>query len=279
MGGKVLVPTKEAVQKLISARLAADVMGVPTLLIARTDADSASLLTSDIDEYDHPFITGERTEEGFFKIAQGLPSAIARGLAYAPYADLIWCETSHPDIEEARIFAEAIKKEYPDKLLAYNCSPSFNWKRNLDDETIAKFQTELAAMGYKYQFVTLAGFHSLNYIMFDLASHYSKTGMAAYSKLQEREFILEKQGAGYFDEVAKTISGEHTSVTALEGSTEEEQFTEKDENGSNDELESNDEMDSNDEQDTEVKIHKIEPNPESNEQLIPKIFRKRFGTS
>jgi len=193
MGGKVLVPTSEAVQKLISARLAADVMGVPTILIARTDADSAGLLTSDIDEYDHKFLTGERTPEGFYKINKGLDSAIARGLAYAPYADLIWCETSHPDIEEARIFAEAIKKEYPDKLLAYNCSPSFNWKLNLDDATIAKFQTELAAMGYKYQFVTLAGFHSLNYIMFDLAYHYGKKGMAAYSKLQEREFKLEQE--------------------------------------------------------------------------------------
>jgi isocitrate lyase len=240
MGGKVLVPTKEAVQKLVSARLAADVMGVPTLVIARTDADSAGLLTSDIDEFDHQFLTGERTPEGFFRIKTGLKSAVARGLAYAPYADLIWCETSHPDLEEARVFAEVIKRMYPDKLLAYNCSPSFNWKLNLDDKTIAKFQNELAAMGYKYQFVTLAGFHSLNYIMFDLAYHYNKKGMAAYSKLQEREFQLEKEhgfravkhqsfvGAGYFDDVAKTISGGNTSVTALEGSTEEEQFHEND---------------------------------------------------
>ena len=238
MGGKVLVPTQEAVQKLISARLAADVMGVPTVLIARTDADSAGLLTSDIDEYDHKFLTGERTSEGFYKIEKGLSSAIARGLAYAPYADLLWCETSHPDIEEAKIFAEAIKKEYPDKMLAYNCSPSFNWKSNLDADTIAKFQNELAAMGYKYQFVTLAGFHSLNYIMFDLAYHYNNHGMAAYSKLQEREFKLEKEkgfraikhqsfvGAGYFDTVAKVITGGNTSITALSGSTEEEQFNE-----------------------------------------------------
>jgi isocitrate lyase len=236
MGGKVLIPTKEAVQKLIAARLAADVMGVPTLIIARTDADSSGLITSDIDEYDHPFLTGERTSEGFYTITKGLPSAIARGLAYAPYADLIWCETSHPDLEEAKIFAEAIKKEFPDKFLAYNCSPSFNWKLNLDDKTIANFQTELAAIGYKYQFVTLAGFHSLNYIMFALAHQYNKKGMAAYSKLQEGEFKLEKEygfravkhqsfvGAGYFDEVNKIITSGSTSVTALEGSTEQEQF-------------------------------------------------------
>lgn len=240
MGGKVLVSTREAVQKLISARLAADVMGVSTILIARTDADSAGLLTSDIDESDRKFLTGERTPEGYFRSKKGIDSAIARGLAYAPYCDLIWCETSHPDIEQARIFAEAIRKDYPDKLLAYNCSPSFNWKLNLDDETIAKFQTELAAMGYKYQFVTLAGFHSLNYIMFDLAYHYNKRGMAAYSKLQEREFKLEEEkgfraikhqsfvGAGYFDEVTKTISGGKTSVAALKGSTEEEQFHQND---------------------------------------------------
>jgi isocitrate lyase len=236
MGGKVLVPTKEAVQKLIAARLAADVLGVSTLIIARTDADSSVLITSDIDVYDHPFLTGERTPEGFYRINKGLPSAIARGLAYAPYADLIWCETSKPDLEEARIFAEAIKKEFPDKLLAYNCSPSFNWKLNLDDKTIANFQNELSAMGYKYQFVTLAGFHSLNYIMFELAHQYNKKGMAAYSKLQEGEFKLEKDfgfravkhqsfvGAGYFDEVNKIITGGATSVTALEGSTEQEQF-------------------------------------------------------
>jgi len=270
MGGKVLVPTSEAVQKLISARLAADVMGVPTILIARTDADSAGLLTSDIDEYDHKFLTGERTPEGFYKINKGLDSAIARGLAYAPYADLIWCETSHPDIEEARIFAEAIKKEYPDKLLAYNCSPSFNWKLNLDDATIAKFQTELAAMGYKYQFVTLAGFHSLNYIMFDLAYHYGKKGMAAYSKLQEREFKLEQEkgfravkhqsfvGAGYFDEVAKTISGGQTSVTALSGSTEEEQFHENDK--------------------PDVKIHNLKQKPVVDEKNQKPSWRKKFSS-
>ncbi|HLG32570.1 MAG TPA: isocitrate lyase [Ignavibacteriaceae bacterium] len=236
MGGKVLIPTKEAVQKLISARLAADVLGVPSLIIARTDADSSGLLTSDIDEYDHPFLTGERTSEGFYIIRKGLPSAIARGLAYAPYAELIWCETSKPDLEEAKIFAEAIKKQFPDKLLAYNCSPSFNWKLNLDDNTIANFQNELSAMGYKYQFVTLAGFHSLNYIMFALAHQYNQKGMSAYSKLQEGEFKLEKDfgfraikhqsfvGAGYFDEVNKIITSGSTSVTALEGSTEQEQF-------------------------------------------------------
>lgn len=268
MGGKVLVPTKEAVQKLISARLAADVMGVPTLLIARTDADSAGLLTSDVDEYDNQFLTGERTAEGFFKIKKGITSAIARGLAYAPYADLIWCETSRPDLNEARIFAKAIKRMYPDKILAYNCSPSFNWKLNLDDATIAKFQTELAAMGYKYQFVTLAGFHSLNYIMFDLAYHYSKKGMAAYSKLQEREFSLEKErgyravkhqsfvGAGYFDEVNKTITGGKTSITALEGSTEEEQFHENDK--------------------PDVKIHNLDNNKDANEQSLLNLKQKKF---
>ncbi len=271
MGGKVLVPTKEAVQKLISARLAADVMGVPTLLIARTDADSAGLLTSDVDEYDRRFLTGERTAEGFFKIKKGITSAIARGLAYAPYADLLWCETSRPDLEEARKFAEAIKKMYPNKILAYNCSPSFNWKLNLDDETIAKFQTELAAMGYKYQFVTLAGFHSLNYIMFDLAYHYGKKGMAAYSKLQEREFKLERErgfravkhqsfvGAGYFDEVNKTITGGRTSVTALEGSTEEEQFHEND--------------------NPDVKIHNLKNGQGVKEQPLPKLKQRKFIAS
>ena len=268
MGGKVLVPTKEAVQKLISARLAADVMGVPTVLVARTDADSAGLLTSDVDEYDRQFLTGERTAEGFFKIKKGIISAIARGLAYAPYADLLWCETSRPDLKEARIFAKAIKRMYPDKILAYNCSPSFNWKLNLDDATIAKFQTELAAMGYKYQFVTLAGFHSLNYIMFDLAYHYGKKGMAAYSKLQEREFKLEKErgyravkhqsfvGAGYFDEVNKTITGGRTSVTALEGSTEEEQFHENDK--------------------PNVKIHNLENNQNVKEQPLPNLKQRKF---
>jgi len=268
MGGKVLVPTKEAIQKLISARLAADVMGVPTVLIARTDADSAGLLTSDVDEYDRQFLTGERTAEGFFKIKKGITSAVARGLAYAPYADLIWCETSRPDLKEARIFAKAIKRMYPDKILAYNCSPSFNWKLNLDDATIARFQTELAAMGYKYQFVTLAGFHSLNYIMFDLAYHYGKKGMAAYSKLQEREFNLEKErgyravkhqsfvGAGYFDEVNKTITGGKTSITALEGSTEEEQFHE------------NDKLD--------VKIHNLENKKHAKEQSLPTLKQRKF---
>jgi isocitrate lyase len=271
MGGKVLVPTKEAVQKLISARLAADVMGVPTVLIARTDADSAGLLTSDVDEYDHQFLTGERTAEGFFKIKKGIVSAVARGLAYAPYADLLWCETSRPDLNEARIFAKAIKRMYPDKILAYNCSPSFNWKLNLDDATIAKFQTELAAMGYKYQFVTLAGFHSLNYIMFDLAHHYGKKGMAAYSKLQEREFKLEKElgfravkhqsfvGAGYFDEVNKTITGGKTSVTALEGSTEEEQFHEND--------------------NPDVKIHNLDNKKGANEQKLPNLKHRKFKAS
>jgi isocitrate lyase len=236
MGGKVLIPTSEAIQKLIAARLAADVMDVPTLIIARTDADASGLLTSDIDEYDHQFLTGERTPEGFYRIRKGLPSAIARGLAYSPYADMVWCETSKPDLEEARIFAEAIKKVHPDKFLAYNCSPSFNWKLNLDDKTIANFQNELSAMGYKYQFVTLAGFHSLNFIMFALALQYNKKGMAAYSILQENEFKLEKEfgfravkhqsfvGAGYFDEVNKIITSGSTSVTALEGSTEQEQF-------------------------------------------------------
>jgi isocitrate lyase len=270
MGGKVLVPTSEAVQKLVSARLAADVMGVPTLIIARTDADSAGLLTSDIDKYDHRFITGKRTPEGFFKINKGLDSAIARGLAYAPYADMIWCETSHPDLEEARTFAEAIKEHYPDKFLAYNCSPSFNWKLNLDDVTISKFQTELAAMGYKYQFVTLAGFHSLNYIMFDLAYHYNKKGMAAYSKLQEKEFELEKErgfravkhqsfvGAGYFDEVAKTISGGKSSVTALEGSTEEEQFHENEK--------------------PEVKIHNIKPKPVIEKKRSRRVWKRKFSS-
>ena len=271
MGGKVLVPTKEAVQKLISARLAADVLGVPTILIARTDADSAGLLTSDIDEYDHRFLTGERTSEGFYRIEKGIPTAIARGLAYAPYADLIWCETSHPDLNEARKFAGAIKKLYPDKMLAYNCSPSFNWKLNIDDATIAKFQNELAAMGYKYQFVTLAGFHSLNYIMFDLAYHYNLKGMAAYSKLQEREFQLEKEkgftavkhqsfvGAGYFDEVNKVISGGNASTFSLEGSTEEEQFHK------------------NEDIKPEVKIHNIDPKIDAGDQVIPKIPRRKFN--
>jgi isocitrate lyase len=236
LGGKVLVSTTEAIQKLVAARLAADVMGVPTLIMARTDADSATLLTSDIDLRDRTFCTGERTPEGFFRIRGGIQSAIARGLAYAPYADLLWCETSHPDIEEARQFAEAIHAKHPGKLLAYNCSPSFNWRKKLDKETIASFQTELARMGYKYQFVTLAGFHALNLSMFELARHYKETGMSAYSALQEKEFASEKNhgyqavkhqrfvGTGYFDQVQQVISGGLASTTALAGSTEAEQF-------------------------------------------------------
>ena len=237
LGGKVLVSTTEAIQKLVAARLAADVMGVPTLIMARTDADSANLLTSDIDSRDHAFCTGERTPEGFFRIRGGIESAIARGLAYAPYADLIWCETSHPDLEEARQFAEAIHEKHPGKLLAYNCSPSFNWRSKLDEETIARFQTELATVGYKYQFVTLAGFHALNLSMFELARHYKETGMAAYSALQEKEFASEKEhgyqavkhqrfvGTGYFDQIQQVISGGLASTTALAGSTEAEQFS------------------------------------------------------
>jgi isocitrate lyase len=237
MGGKVLVPTGEFIQKLVAARLAADVMGVPTVLIARTDANSASLLTSDVDKRDRPFITGERTVEGFFRIRGGLDKAIARGIEYAPYADMIWCETSEPNIEEARRFAEEIHERYPGKLLAYNCSPSFNWSRKLDASTIAKFQRELGAMGYKFQFVTLAGFHSLNLGMFELARGYSEYGMTAYSHLQDREFQREHEGyhavkhqsfvgTGYFDAVAETIAGGQVSTTALKGSTEEEQFEE-----------------------------------------------------
>jgi isocitrate lyase len=239
LGGKVLVPTVEAIQKLVAARLAADVMGVPTLIMARTDADSARLLTSDIDPCDREFLTGERTAEGFFCIRGGLQSAIARAIAYAPYADLLWCETSRPDLEEARFFAEAIHAKYPGKLLAYNCSPSFNWKKNLDDATIAKFQRELGAMGYKFQFITLAGFHALNLAMFDLARAYKVAGMAAYSRLQEKEFSSEMQygyeaakhqrfvGTGYFDAVTQVIAGGTSSVTGLAGSTEAEQFCEK----------------------------------------------------
>ena len=237
LGGKVLVPTNEAVQKLVAARLAADVMGVPTLIMARTDADSAHLLTSDIDARDREFSTGKRTPEGFYAIRGGIDSAIARGLSYAPYADLLWCETSHPDLEEARQFAEAIHAKYPEKMLAYNCSPSFNWRKKLDEETIARFQTELAGMGYKFQFVTLAGFHALNLSMFELARGYNATGMAAYSGLQEKEFASERDhgyqavkhqrfvGTGYFDQVQQVISGGMTSTTALEGSTEAEQFS------------------------------------------------------
>jgi isocitrate lyase len=236
LGGKVLVSTTEAVQKLVAARLAADVMGVPTLVMARTDADSAHLLTSDIDPRDRAFCTGERTTEGFFCIRGGIESAIARGLAYAPYADLIWCETSHPDLEEARQFAEAIHAKYPKKMLAYNCSPSFNWRKKLDEETIARFQPELARMGYKFQFVTLAGFHALNLSMFELARGYKLAGMTAYSRLQEKEFSRETQfgyeavkhqrfvGTGYFDQVQQVISGGLASTMALEESTEAEQF-------------------------------------------------------
>jgi isocitrate lyase len=235
MGGKVLVPTQEAVQKLIAARLAADVMGVPTLIIARTDAEAADLITSDIDPNDQAFITGERTVEGFFKTRPGVDQAISRGLAYAPYADLVWCETGKPDLAFARKFAEAIHAKYPGKMLAYNCSPSFNWKKNLDDATIASFQHELAAMGYKFQFITLAGFHSLNYGMFDLAYGYARNQMSAFVELQEAEFAAADRGftavkhqrevgTGYFDAVTQTIQAGTSSTTALKGSTEEEQF-------------------------------------------------------
>ena len=237
LGGKVLVPTKEFVKKLTAARLASDVMNVPTILVARTDADSAQLITSDVDEYDHSYIDFDagRTPEGFYRIKNGVDTAIKRGLAYAPYADLVWCETGNPDLEYARKFAEAIRKEHPDQMLAYNCSPSFNWKKNLDDKTIAKFQRELGAMGYKFQFVTLAGFHALNYSMFNLALDYKERGMAAYSQLQEAEFDKEAQGytatkhqrevgTGYFDAVNTVISAGQASTLALKGSTEEEQF-------------------------------------------------------
>jgi isocitrate/methylisocitrate lyase len=238
LGGKVLVPTVEAVQKLVAARLAADVMGVPTLLLARTDADSAHLLTSDVDPRDREFLTGERTAEGFYCIRGGIKSAIARAIAYAPYVELIWCETSHPDLDEAREFAEAVHEKFPGKMLAYNCSPSFNWKKKLDDATIAKFQRELAAMGYKFQFITLAGFHALNLSMFELARGYKLSGMTAYSRLQEKEFSREADygyeavkhqrfvGTGYFDAVTQVIAGGTSSVTALAGSTEAEQFAE-----------------------------------------------------
>ncbi|HXV08661.1 MAG TPA: isocitrate lyase [Burkholderiales bacterium] len=235
MGGKVLVPTQEAVQKLIAARLAADLAGVPTVLFARTDAEAASLITSDIDANDRPFLTGERTAEGFFHTRNGLAQAVSRGLAYAPYADLIWCETGKPDLEFARDFAEAIHAVHPDKLLAYNCSPSFNWKKNLDDATVAKFQRELGAMGYKFQFITLAGFHALNYSMFDLAHGYAREHMSAFVKLQQAEFAAEARGytatkhqrevgTGYFDAITQAVQGGQSSVTALTGSTEEEQF-------------------------------------------------------
>ncbi|HYE36259.1 isocitrate lyase [Methylocaldum sp.] len=239
MGGKVLVPTQEAIQKLIAARLAADVTGVPTVLVARTDAEAANLLTSDVDERDRPFVTGERTAEGFFLTRSGLEQAISRAVAYAPYADLVWCETSKPDLGFARKFAEGVKKAHPDKLLAYNCSPSFNWKKNLDDATIARFQRELGAMGYVYQFITLAGIHSMWFHMFDLAERYATEGMKAYVELvQEPEFAAadrgytfvahqQEVGAGYFDDVTTVIQGGTSSITALHGSTEEAQFQEE----------------------------------------------------
>jgi isocitrate lyase len=237
LGGKVLIPTAAHIRNLNAARLAADVMGIPTLIVARTDAESARLITSDVDERDLPFITGERTPEGFYRLQEGsgLEHCIARGLAYAPYADLLWWETSKPNLEEARIFAEAIQREFPGKLLAYNCSPSFNWKAKLDEATIAKFQQELGAMGYKFQFVTLAGFHNLNHSMFQLARDYSNNGMTAYSKLQEAEFASEvhgytatrhqrEVGTGYFDAVSVAISGGQSSTTAMSASTETQQF-------------------------------------------------------
>ncbi len=234
MGGKVLVPTREAVAKLVAARLAADVMGTPTILLARTDAEAADLVTSDVDSNDQPFLTGERTVEGFFKSKNGLEQSISRGLAYAPYADLIWCETGKPDLAFAKAFADAIHAKFPGKLLAYNCSPSFNWKKNLDDATIAKFQRELGAMGYKFQFITLAGFHSLNYGMFDLAYGYARNNMTAFVELQEKEFAAAERGftavkhqrevgTGYFDAVTTTIEA-LSSTAALKGSTEDEQF-------------------------------------------------------
>jgi isocitrate lyase len=235
MGGKVLLPTANAIRNLIAARLAADVCDVPTILIARTDAGGASLITSDVDERDHEFLTGERTSEGFFRVRAGIGQAIARALSYAPYADMLWFETSKPDIDEAKKFAEAVHAKFPGKLFAYNCSPSFNWKAKLDSATIARFQRELGDMGYKFQFVTLAGFHTLNYSMFKLARGYRDRGMAAYSELQQSEFAAEAEGysatkhqqevgTGYFDEVAKVIAGGETSTAALAGSTEQDQF-------------------------------------------------------
>ena len=229
------MPTREAVEKLCAARLAADVMGVPTVLLARTDAEAADLLTSDIDENDRPHLTGERTVEGFYRTRPGLDQAVSRGLAYAPYVDMLWCETGKPDLAFARTYAEAIHRQFPGKMLAYNCSPSFNWKKNLDDTTIAKFQRELAAMGYKYQFITLAGFHSLNYSMFNLAHGYARSQMSAFVELQEAEFAAAERGftavkhqrevgTGYFDAVTQTIQQGQSSTTALHGSTEDEQF-------------------------------------------------------
>ena len=237
LGGKVLVPTQEAINKLVAARLAADVLDVATIIVARTDAEAATLITSDVDERDLRFIKDEpRTSEGFYSVENGLEAAIARGLAYAPYVDMVWCETKHPDLEEAKQFAEAIHREFPGKMLMYNCSPSFNWSRHLDAATIAKFQRELGAMGYKFQFITLAGFHSLNLSMFELATGYRETGMTAYSALQDREFELERAmgykavkhqafvGTGYFDAVQNIITAGNASTTAMTGSTEEEQF-------------------------------------------------------
>ncbi|NOT02914.1 MAG: isocitrate lyase [Phycisphaerales bacterium] len=236
MGGKVVVHTGHFIEKLVAARLAADVMGVPTIVVARTDADAAKLLTCDVDERDRPFITGERTVEGFFRFRGGIEAAIARGIAYAPYADLVWCETSHPDLEEARQFAEGVHAVHPGKMLAYNCSPSFNWKGQLDDGTIAKFQRELGAMGYKFQFITLAGFHALNLSMFELARGYRDDGMTAYAAMQEREFTCQNDfgyaatthqkfvGTGYFDRVSTIITGDATETCAMAGSTEREQF-------------------------------------------------------
>ncbi len=237
MGGKVLVPTREAVAKLVAARLAADVSGTPTLLLARTDAEAADLVTSDVDDNDKPFLTGERTVEGFFRTRPGVEQSISRGLAYAPYADMIWCETGKPDLAFAKKFAEAIHAKFPGKMLSYNCSPSFNWKKNLDDATIAKFQRELGAMGYKFQFITLAGFHSLNYSMFELAHGYARDNMSAFVKLQEAEFAAAEKGftavkhqrevgTGYFDAVTTTIEAQ-SSTAALKGSTEDEQFFDK----------------------------------------------------
>ncbi|MDP8950779.1 MAG: isocitrate lyase [Actinomycetota bacterium] len=245
MGGKVLLPTAQAIRNLISARLAADVLGVPTVIVARTDADGADLITSDVDPTDAEFLTGERTMEGFYRTRAGLDQAIARGLSYAPYADVVWCETSKPDIEQARRFAEAIHEKFPGKLLAYNCSPSFNWRRNLSDEDIATFQEQIGEMGYKFQFITLAGFHTLNYSMFELADGYRDRGMAAYSELQQAEFDAEERGytatkhqrevgAGYFDEVAQVVAGGTASTTALTGSTEEAQFDADDPRFNND---------------------------------------------
>ena len=235
LGGKVLIPTQAAVRNLLAARLAADIEGVPSVLVARTDANAAALITSDVDERDQRFLTGERTAEGFYRVRPGLDQAIARGLAYAPFADLIWCETSTPDLDEARRFADAIHAEFPGKRLAYNCSPSFNWEKKLDAATIARFQRELGAMGYKFQFVTLAGFHALNYGMFELARGYAERGMAAYAELQRAEFAAEvngytatrhqrEVGTGYFDDVTQVVSGGGSSTTALAGSTESEQF-------------------------------------------------------